>query len=267
MKMNRQENICKFITHTSTDTITTTNFVFEKRAENRASMTTPKTNAVYLVVSGKGALHTKTGTRELCPRTIFFTFAQIPFRIENIEGLQYMYISFQGERSEELFARFGISPKTCVFEGHEGLTAFWQNAIAKANQKNLDLISESVLLYTFGEMTPPKITGEHHLIGSILTYINDHFSDSNLNLPAVGDALGYNCKYVSRVFKETMGISFSAYLTNLRIQYAIFLIDQGVTAIKNISLLSGYKDPFYFSKVFKSVVGFSPREYINRQTE
>ena len=267
MQMNRQDNICKFITHTSTDRITTTNFVYEKRAENRDAMTVSKNHAIYLIVNGKGILRTETFVKELQPGNLFFTFVQVPFKIENINQLQYMYISFHGGRSEELFARFGISPRSCIFEGHEGLTAFWENSLAKANPQNLDLISESVLLYTFGEMTPPKSTNEQQLVGSILKYVDDHFSDSDLNLSAAADSLGYNSKYISRIFKEHMGLTFSAYLTNVRIQHAIFLIEQGVTAVKNIALLSGYKDPFYFSNVFKSTVGIPPRDYIRRQTK
>ena len=98
--------------------------------------------------------------------------------------------------------------------------------------------------------------------GNILKIIEDEFSDCDLNLTRIADSLGYNSKYISRVFKNAIGIPFSQYLTNTRIQHAIFLFEQGVTAIKNVSLLSGYKDPFYFSNVFKSVVGMSPSEFI-----
>ena len=46
---------------------------------------------------------------------------------------------------------------------------------------------------------------------------------------------------------------------------AVFLMDQGVTAIKNVALLSGYKDPLYFSNVFKKAVGLTPSEYISKK--
>ena len=46
-----------------------------------------------------------------------------------------------------------------------------------------------------------------------------------------------------------MSITFSAYLTNVRLKHAVFLMEQNVTSIKNIALLCGYKDPLYFSNV------------------
>lgn len=265
MNMNTQNNICKFIARANHDRLYTSNFVFEKNAKADGATRTLPTNAVYLAVSGKGVLHTHAQTQALQPGNVFFTFAQIPFRLENVDGFQYMYISFDGGRSDELFLRFGIHPGRAVFDGHEGLLAFWQSAILKATPKNLDLISESVLLYTFSELSPPENSEEQNLFSTVLKHIDDHYTDSNLNLSIVAQQLGYNSKYISRIFKNQMGITFSAYLTNVRIQNAVFLMEQGVTAIKNVALLSGYKDPLYFSNVFKKAVGLTPSEYISKK--
>lgn len=265
IQMKKQNNICKFITNASDNKIVTTNFVFETETENIEGLKVSRTNAVYLVISGKGRFHSDAASKELLPGNIFFSFSNIPFKIENTDNINYMYISFEGGRCEELFCRFGITPSNCIFEGHEGLTSFWQNSIVKANENNLDLISEAVLLYTFGEMTPTKIGDRQNPIIGIRKYIEENFTDSELSLNSAANALGYNSKYISRIFKNEIGVSFSSYLTGIRIQNAIFLIDQGVTSIKNVALLSGYKDPFYFSKVFKTTVGISPTDYIKKR--
>ena len=258
-------NICKFIATSNQDRLYTSNFVFEKNAKTHGTAQTLPTNAVYLVAGGKGTLHTHALTRALEPGNVFFTFAQIPFRLENVEELQYLYISFDGGRSDELFSRFGIHPGRAVFDGHEGLLALWQSAIVNATPENLDLLSESVLLYTFSRLSPPENSEEQNLFSTVLKYIDDHYTNSELNLSAVAQELGYNSKYISRIFKLRMGITFSEYLTQMRIQNAVFLMEQGVTAIKNVALLSGYKDPLYFSNVFKKAVGLSPSAYIRKK--
>lgn len=263
--MARQDNICKFITQSGGGGLYTTNFVFETQAAGSPTFM-PKDNVIYLVTGGKGLLCTEHSKKQLAAGNIFFTFQNVPFTIQNTDNLEYMYITFGGERCSELFRRFNISPTNCVAEGHEGLASFWQSALVKASEKNLDLISEAVLLYTLGEMAPPADSGDSQLLGSILKYVEDNFADSELNLAAVADALGYNGKYVSRIFKEKMGVTFSAYLTNKRISHAVFLIEQGVTAIKNVALLSGYKDAYYFSNVFKNTVGISPSEYVSKNS-
>lgn len=254
------QNICKFISGINEEKIYTQNFIYEKSGNTFS--TVGKDNVMYLAVSGTGRLITDSVDTSITVGNIFFTFENLSHTIESVDNFQYMYVTFNGSRSDELFSRFGITPTNCVFEGHEGIVSFWQNAISKAGEKNIDLISEAVLLYTFGGMVPLTTTAEQRLITSMIKYIENNFSDSELSLQTMADSLGYNSKYISRIFKDSMGINFSSYLTNVRIQNAVFLIEQGVTAIKNVALLSGYKDPFYFSSVFKNIVGMSPSEYI-----
>lgn len=262
---NHNENICKFVPYTTTEQIITTNFVYENNAEKTDKMSIKQNNIMYLVVSGEGTLKTELFVKNLKAGMIFFTFSSTPYCIENTNNLHYMYITFRGQRSYELFDRFQISPTKCVFKGYEGLLSFWQNCIGKANEKNLDLISESVLLYTFSQMSPTSETNEQNLIGNILKYIESHFTDSTLSLTSTAEALGYTSKYISRIFKQNIGITFSEYLKNTRVQHATFLIEQGITSVKNVAFLSGYNDPFYFSNVFRQTVGITPSDYINRK--
>lgn len=256
------QNICKFTTNFSENKIHTINFVYEKVLKKVEIQ--PKNNGVYLVTGGKGKLDCKSKTYELKTGSLFFAFSNVPFSIDGDENFKYIYITFEGSRTEELFNRFAITPVNCTFDGYEGLVSFWENSVSKANEKNLDLISEAVLLYTFGEIVPMNISEENVLISKVIKYIENNFTDSELNLNILSQKLGYNSKYISRIFKNKTGINFSTYITNVRIQNAVFLIEQGVTAIKNIAILSGYKEPLYFSNVFKTVMGVSPREYISK---
>jgi len=262
--MNRRNNICKFVTPKNYEKIVTTNFVLECNAPEKAEMRSSKNNAVYLVVSGKGKLSTALYEKDLSEGDMFFTFIDVPFSIENCDNFQYMYITFHGERSQELFLRFGISPSCCVLGGYSRLLSFWQTSLNKSNEKNLDLISESVLLYTFSQISPAEDT-KQSTTHDVLEYIEENFQDSKLTLSTAADALGYNPKYLSRIFKEDVGITFSEHLKNVRLQHSIFLMEQGVTSIKNVAFLSGYNDPFYFSNVFKASLGISPSQYIKKE--
>lgn len=258
-------NICKFITSSKYEQILTTNFVYETDAENFASHSLQKNNAMYLVVSGNGQLCTEHFKKELLPGMLFFTFSGNSYKIENAEDLKYMYITFNGERSKELFSRFNISLANCIFKGYEGLSCFWQNCLEKANPQNLDLISESVLLYSFASMPLMSESKEQHLISNILKYIEENFTSNTLSLNSMADELNYNSKYISKIFKENIGVTFSEYIKSTRIKHAIFLMEQGITSIQNVALLSGYSDPFYFSNVFKQTIGISPSEFINNK--
>jgi two-component system response regulator YesN len=64
------------------------------------------------------------------------------------------------------------------------------------------------------------------------------------------------------VFKQQVGATFIDYLTGLRIDKAKQLIvSADELALKEVCFEVGYKDPNYFSRVFKRVTGVTPTEY------
>ena len=266
MKHN-DENICKFVTNQLQGYLDISNFVFEKHAKSYGKPQTWQMHIVHLVVSGTGKLSTKETTALLSKGMLFVTFAGQEFTIESTDSLTYMYISFSGTRADELLARIGITPDFCVFPDYEGLVTFWQNAISRASAKNLDLITESVLLYTFSQLAAFDSFSEKALINRLLHHIETKFTDPSLTLSSCAEYVDYNPKYISRCFGEHVGMSFSDYIKNMRIRHAIFLIENGVSLVKNVALLSGFSDPLYFSNCFRKIVGISPSEFISRQAE
>ena len=70
-----------------------------------------------------------------------------------------------------------------------------------------------------------------------------------------------NPSYFSNLFKESMGMSYSKYLTEFRIDKAKELMKDPTVRIKEIAALVGYDDPRYFVKVFKTVTGLTPNIY------
>ena len=107
-----------------------------------------------------------------------------------------------------------------------------------------------------------KKDGKSDMVSKIISLTSEYFTDPSLSISAIADEIGYHEKYVSSRFKKEMGISFVRYLRNIRIDHAVFLMEQGVVSVKNTALLSGFSDSLYFSKVFKETKGISPKEFI-----
>lgn len=63
--------------------------------------------------------------------------------------------------------------------------------------------------------------------------------------------------------KQELGLSFIDYLTQLRIEKAIELLDDAMLNIKinDLSKKVGYQNPYYFSRLFKQRIGVSPLYY------
>lgn len=92
------------------------------------------------------------------------------------------------------------------------------------------------------------------------TYIEDHFSES-ITLEDVAAIVHLSPNYFSNLFKEEFGETFIEFLTKTRMHYAKLLIEENKYSLKEICFKVGYKDPNYFSRVFKKHYQTSPKHF------
>ncbi|MBR6728599.1 MAG: helix-turn-helix transcriptional regulator [Clostridia bacterium] len=256
----RNKNICKFIAPASPDALDIDCFIFESDQETMRKPTTLRHHRVILVKNGKGAFIFDGKEMPFSSGSLVFGFINETVSVRCDAPCEYIYISFSGQRAEALFRRFGIHKTNRCFSGFDGLLPLVHESLSRASEANIDLAAESILLYIFSRLT--GISPERgNLITSIIEISEEHFSDPELSISEIAKELAYNAKYLSHLFKEKMGISYTEYLRTLRIKYAVSLFDRGLDSVKNVAYLSGFSDSLYFSSVFKKTIGISPKEY------
>lgn len=103
-------------------------------------------------------------------------------------------------------------------------------------------------------------------VQSALSFISKHFSD-DISQQNVADKIGISTVYLSKLFREELGIGFSEYLTNLRLEKAQVLLEEDRLDIREIISVCGFNDYTYFFKVFKKKIGITPKEFINRENK
>ena len=94
-----------------------------------------------------------------------------------------------------------------------------------------------------------------------LEYIEENFSEDSLSLNSVAGAIGVSGNYFSSVFSQEMQMTFVEYVTRKRMEKARELLRDTDMRANEIALAVGYKNPHYFSFVFKKTQGCTPREY------
>lgn len=131
------------------------------------------------------------------------------------------------------------------------------------NVKNLTDLSY-VLMETLDQFTNLAFshTSGNNLsvIKKSVAYINDHYNQ-NLTLDMVAEHAGLNPAYFSSLFKKEMGVNFSAYLNNLKIDHAKLLLKNSNLSLINIAVELGFDNQSYFSNVFKKATGMTPKQY------
>ncbi|WP_027087113.1 response regulator [Cohnella panacarvi] len=101
---------------------------------------------------------------------------------------------------------------------------------------------------------------EPDVVQRIKQYIVAHSSEE-ISLETIARQVDLNPFYISKMFKEQLGINYIDFLTECRIDKAKSLMGNPERSLKEITFEVGYNDPNYFSKVFKKSCGMSPTEY------
>lgn len=98
------------------------------------------------------------------------------------------------------------------------------------------------------------------VIEKALEYMELHYPEE-LNLNAVAERFYLNASYFSKIFKEGLGVSYTKYLMEFRVNKAAELMSDPTLKIYEISRRVGYEDVQYFTKMFKSIKGVTPGQY------
>lgn len=98
-----------------------------------------------------------------------------------------------------------------------------------------------------------------------LEYIDENYDQESISLNKVAGYIEVSANYFSAIFSQEMEMTFIEYVTQKRMEKAKKLLRQSDKHTSEIALSVGYKDPHYFSFVFKKTQGCTPREYRNRK--
>ena len=85
--------------------------------------------------------------------------------------------------------------------------------------------------------------------------------DKPLDLDTISGIACLSPSYLNVLFRKETGHTCMEYLTQLRIHQACQWLDATDWPVKRIAARLGFEDPLYFSRVFKSARGMSPRDF------
>lgn len=99
------------------------------------------------------------------------------------------------------------------------------------------------------------------LLKQAVSYIDSHFTEESLSLNQVAREVNISANYLSAVFSQEIGATFTEYVTGKRMDRAKELLRTTDKRSGEVAAAVGYKDPHYFSFLFKKTQGCTPRDY------
>ncbi len=108
--------------------------------------------------------------------------------------------------------------------------------------------------------SPVSTTRSTQMIYDLLSFFQINYA-SEITGKSIEKSFNCNFDYINRMFKKATGTTIFAYLNRLRISNAKHLLSDGTRKISEIAEKSGFRDVYYFSKVFKKYTGVTPGAY------
>lgn len=105
---------------------------------------------------------------------------------------------------------------------------------------------------------------DNTLIFEILAYVENHYT-ADISLYSMADTLGYDYRYLSRLFGKTFGISFKTLVNQYRCDHAKNLIFSTDDTLSEIAMNSGFQSIRSFNRVFRELTGEQPSELRNNR--
>ncbi len=127
-------------------------------------------------------------------------------------------------------------------------------------QKDIEHFAYCKFEYIIKAIRTNRKTRKSDTVKEAISYIQNNYVE-DITLEDVADYVGITPQHFSKVFKEETGYNYIEWVSNLRIDMAKRYLLAGEKNIREICYMVGYKDPNYFSRIFKKIVGKTPTEY------
>lgn len=167
------------------------------------------------------------------------------YLVFHVHFVTMSYVEAIGCDKKEFLELLGEEQIQEVNLGIEELSLYIQNILEKAMELR-DRVSDHQ---------------SKKILKKALDYIEENYTQDTLSLNTVASAVNVSSNYFSAIFSQAMQVTFIEYVTQKRMEKAKKLLRQTEKHSGDIAQEVGYKDPHYFSFVFKKTQGCTPREY------
>jgi AraC family transcriptional regulator of arabinose operon len=222
---------------------------------------------------GTGQLVVNNTSIILKPNTYYILPKNIPhhYKSSQADPWSIYWVHFIGEFTDFLYKRYletkdqpiqiaydekRIQLFDEIFELLEN--SFEMRNLEVINIKLLDFISSLIYLR---EISPSL--HENDVVSSSIAYMKKNFKEQHF-VTALAKQQNLSVSHYSRLFRNKTGSSPNQYFNQLKVQKScqyLYFTDRN---IKEICAELGFDDPYYFSRLFKKLIGMSPVNYKNQ---
>ena len=157
-------------------------------------------------------------------------------------------------------ADFSVNELGLSKEELEEKVKFPAGEILASDQNTQEYLSE-IIHIALDLREDHSLSRYHDVMKDAIAYISEHYSDEELSLNTLAAQVNFSPNHLSSIFKQETGQPFIKYLTDYRMDMAKELLRRTSKKSNEIGIMVGYKDPHYFSYLFKKTQGVTPTQF------
>ncbi|MBQ6824771.1 MAG: helix-turn-helix domain-containing protein [Clostridia bacterium] len=207
---------------------------------------------------GEGYMRSSCGDLPLAPGNIILIPPNVPHGTDSVNGFRALMMT------GDFGNLFNAAEPTLVQDNADKDAEALARMILKNRlgaQEYLGALQEAYLHFVLQHSTPEDaITA---VVRRIAGELSERFFEFGLSPVTLLKESGYAEDYIRAHFKKVMGKTPIEFLTALRVDHAVYLIEhyKGALTLSEVAARCGFADYAYFSKKFKKHTGISPKDY------
>lgn len=183
---------------------------------------------------------------------------------DQIEELRRFFVSLYVETQMVILEQSDLAWEKDRRFGAEGLRTLSECGSAEELWSQFYYLVNELRPYLecgFGSAEKTKASA---VMEQCLEEIQRHYEETDFSLYQLAEIMQMNANYLSTRFKSEVGVGFVNYVNALRVQKAQHLLKDMRYRTNEVSMMVGFDNPRYFTRVFKKATGLAPSEYRSR---
>ncbi len=104
------------------------------------------------------------------------------------------------------------------------------------------------------------------LFSRITDCVLEHYTDPDFSVSCIASQMNLSEVHIRRVFHNVGNTSPVRYINYLRLEKAKNMLISSNFSIREVAESAGFRDPFYFSRLFRTEIGMSPSDYREKRS-
>jgi AraC-like DNA-binding protein/quercetin dioxygenase-like cupin family protein len=229
---------------------------------------------IHHIISGKGVYQTGDKVYEIGAGSTFLIYPhiEVTYYADANEPWEYYWVGFNGNDTSVILNQTEFTQETPVINTDleekftsmllEIYNAKGNDDCSKIKMTGYLMLALSLLVKKDSQKNSNHNASTVYIIKA-MEYVEHNYTQ-HLSVQEIADYVGISRSQLYRLFMEQYQQSPIHIVMEYRIRQACQLLKNTKLSISSVAYSVGFEDNLYFSRVFKKVMGCSPKEYVRQ---